>query len=133
MAAGERPDPEDYILFDANDGRFLYDANDEYFIRDGDDEIILPPVPGSLDPVGGPIGGPVGERVILIDTPDSSAGTVAAEWLAIANHPISGRMLGALPAAAAALILRVADRDFVTLYNDTVAASQYWDGRVIDP
>jgi hypothetical protein len=137
---GEETDEEnntdgtDYLIYDANDDRFVYDTNDNFFLRDGNEPIIVPPIAGLIDAVGGPIGGPVGERVILVDTHEAEgAGLIPAEWLAIANHPIMGRMLNAPPLTLPPLNLRLADRDFTTRYNDPDEPSRYWDGRVLDP
>lgn len=123
-----------YLVYDANDGAFLYDANDEIFLSDGSAVVILPPVPGEIDAVGGGIGGPVGERVVLVDTPEASgSGDVTAEWLAIGNHPIMGRRIGAQPPQPQPFQFRLASRDFTSRHDDADEPSRYWDGRVLDP
>lgn len=122
-----------YLLYDANDGVYLYDANDGEYLRDGNVAIIDPPLPGEIDPIGGGLGGPVGERVVLVETLDAEGADVPAEWLAVANHPIMGQMIGALPPARPPLSLRLADKDFTSRHDDPDEPSRYWDGRVIDP
>lgn len=122
-----------YLLYDARDGAYLNDANDDVFLRDGNIPIIAPPIPGEIDAVGGNVGGPVGERVVLIDTPKFAGEAVPAEWLAIGNHPIMGRMLGAALPKAQPFDLRLASRNFTSRHDDVDEPSRYWDGRVLDP
>lgn len=127
------PEDEWYLFYDANDGAFLYDADDELFLRDGSVEVPLPPIPGDLDAIGGNIGGPTGERVVLIETVEGDAAEIAASWLAVANHPVMGQMIGGALPEAATFTLRLADKEFTSRYDDTEIPSGYWEGRVIDP
>lgn len=127
------PDDTSYLLYDENDGYFIYDANDDYFLRDANQPIIVDPIAGEIDAVGGDIGGPVGERVFLVDTPDATTEPVPAEWLAISNHPIMGRMFGAGLPSGQPFEFRLASRAFTSQHDDPDEPSRYWDGRVLDP
>lgn len=130
------------LLSDLDDGQLLHDENDLVLLYDRNDPPLLPPIPGLIDPVGGPIGGPVAERVYLIDSPALSIGGGSTEeeveslWLAIGNHPIMGQMFrvtGENPILLQPFDFRLASVDFVSRRDDPTEPSRYWDGRVIDP
>lgn len=137
LLGGSGGDPE--LIHDADDGVLLHDEDDLVLLHDanappsGSDAPILG---GLLDAVGGPLGGPIGERIYLVETfiPAPAAVDITAEWLATANHPTAGQRVGGDVAFdEEPFRFRLANVEFVSLYNDPDLPSRYWDGRVIDP
>lgn len=130
------------LLGDPLDGQLVHDENDLDLLYDEHDPPLLPPIPGLIDPVGGPIGGPVAERVYLVDSPsfsisgESSDLDVTSLFLAVGNHPIMGQMFAVDPEGVLVLNpyeFRFASDEFVSRADDPDEASRYWDGRVLDP
>lgn len=137
-AAGASDD--DRLLYDTEDGALVFDQDDGEYLYDANDPTgagaSAPILEGLLDAVGGPLGGPIGDRVYLVETFIAASGSseISATWLGVANHPVAGEMIGeALVYERPPFEFRLANRHFVSLYDDPDAPSRYWDDRLLDP